>query len=55
MYQHLTKAVNLWYKEWLKLNDPYEAMPDFEMLLEQHFPNLKFSQSGDEWIFIDEY
>jgi hypothetical protein len=55
MTEHITRAINLWYKEWLKTNEPYEAMPDFEMLLEQKFPNLKFSLSGDEWIFIGEY
>lgn len=53
MYQNITKDVNLWYKEWLKTNDPFKD--DFEAILVNEFPDLKFSQSGDEWIFIDEY
>lgn len=48
----LTLAINLWYNEWLKTNDPFEAMPDFEMLLEQQFPEIKFSLANGEWIFI---
>lgn len=48
--EELTKAINLWYREWLNINDPYET--DFEGLLHNQFPNHIFSLHKEEWIFI---
>jgi hypothetical protein len=52
MIQEIEIAVNLYYKEWIKTNDNYEAMPDFEMLLEEAFKNYKFTQLNGEWKII---
>ena len=50
LHDEICKAVNLFYREWLKTNDPYEE--DFESILEIEFPDYKFSliSASNEWL-----
>lgn len=41
MKEEIQLAINLWYKEWLQINDPFEE--DFEVLLVKYFPDMIFT------------
>lgn len=52
MKEEIEILVNWLYKEWCMTNDPFEE--DFENLLENKLPNLKFSFNigTSQWILI---
>jgi len=52
MKEQLELAVSEWYKCWLLTNDEYEAMPDFQMIIEDKFKNITFTKVGNEWKII---
>ena len=45
----LETAVNKWYQEWLKANDPFEE--DFDSELYQAFPSIIFSHDPHNYTY----